>query len=260
MDAAEVQVVVTEGRISEDVKERARQKVAALEKYAPRDFLYAQVQFAQRPSEVQSVTAHVLLDVQGDIVQARMHAEDPTECLDLAEKRLEGVLQRLSERLQHRRYEPETTEEGHWRRGALPTRRPDHFPRPEDEREIVERVTHAREPATPDEAAFDLEMLEDEWLLYVDAGTRTDAVIRHLPDEEMLAISAIGELSEDDLGGAYPVRIEPSPPELAVDEALERLRAGDETHVFFLDPATGRGAVVYWRYDGHYGLVRPRDE
>jgi hypothetical protein len=27
--------------------------------------------------------------------------------------------------------------------------------------------------------------------------------------------------------------------------------------VFFIDAATGRGSVVYHRYDGHYGLLVP---
>ena len=35
------------------------------------------------------------------------------------------------------------------------------------------------------------------------------------------------------------------------------LNDGDEPFVFYLDGATGRGAVVYRRYDGHYGLIEP---
>jgi hypothetical protein len=27
--------------------------------------------------------------------------------------------------------------------------------------------------------------------------------------------------------------------------------------VFFRDPTTGRGSVLYHRYDGHYGLLVP---
>jgi len=47
-------------------------------------------------------------------------------------------------------------------------------------------------------------------------------------------------------------------PELNVDEAIERLDAAKEPFVFFADPATGRGNVLYRRYDGHYGLVTPQ--
>ena len=44
-----------------------------------------------------------------------------------------------------------------------------------------------------------------------------------------------------------------------MEEALERLDAGGEPFVFFCDTDTGRGAVAYLRYDGHYGLIRPAD-
>src|SRR5690606_19588023 len=33
-----------------------------------------------------------------------------------------------------------------------------------------------------------------------------------------------------------------------------------EPYVFFEDPETGRGAVAYRRYDGHYGVIVPADE
>lgn len=44
---------------------------------------------------------------------------------------------------------------------------------------------------------------------------------------------------------------------MRVDEAIERLDAGADPFVFFADPVTGRGNVVYRRYDGHCGLITP---
>jgi hypothetical protein len=44
-------------------------------------------------------------------------------------------------------------------------------------------------------------------------------------------------------------------PELAVDDAVERLRSGGERFVFFTDAESGRGSVLYHRYDGHLGLT-----
>lgn len=35
------------------------------------------------------------------------------------------------------------------------------------------------------------------------------------------------------------------------------LHAGDQPYVFFLEVDTGRGKVVYRRYDGHYGVIAP---
>ncbi|MET0883622.1 MAG: sigma 54 modulation/S30EA ribosomal C-terminal domain-containing protein, partial [Acidimicrobiales bacterium] len=55
------------------------------------------------------------------------------------------------------------------------------------------------------------------------------------------------------------VQLATGPPTETVEEALERLDAGGEPFVFFCDADTGRGAVAYLRYDGHYGLIRPAD-
>jgi hypothetical protein len=43
-------------------------------------------------------------------------------------------------------------------------------------------------------------------------------------------------------------------------ERLERLDMSGERFVFFVDPQTRRGAVMYRRYDGHHGLVQPAEQ
>lgn len=259
MEPNEVRTAVTDGVIGEDTRERARQRIAALERYVPRGFLFAEVHLAHRPDQSPAYVGHAMVDVQGTMLQARTSADSPHECVDLLEEQLAQSLQRLRDRLVSRRQEPETTPPGQWRHGALPTERPRHFPRPAEEREVVERVTHARSRVTPEEAAFDLELLEDDFLLYADVGAEADAVVRRRDGGETLGVSAVGADPSPSEDGPYEFVVEPRPPRLALDEAIERLRVGDEPLVFFEDVTSGRGAVVYWRYDGHYGLVRPRD-
>lgn len=54
------------------------------------------------------------------------------------------------------------------------------------------------------------------------------------------------------------VTVSPHPaPLLSTDEARERLGLLGLPFLFFLDADRGRGAVLYHRYDGHYGLVTP---
>jgi hypothetical protein len=47
---------------------------------------------------------------------------------------------------------------------------------------------------------------------------------------------------------------------LTVQEATERLDAGGEPFVFFANAVSGRGNVVYRRYDGHDGLITAAEE
>lgn len=38
---------------------------------------------------------------------------------------------------------------------------------------------------------------------------------------------------------------------------LSRDLASGESHLLFANAATASGNVLYWRYDGHYGLITP---
>jgi sigma 54 modulation/S30EA-like ribosomal protein len=46
---------------------------------------------------------------------------------------------------------------------------------------------------------------------------------------------------------------------LTVGQAVERLDATELPYRFFRDAGTHRGAVLYRRYDGHYGLITPAE-
>ena len=48
-----------------------------------------------------------------------------------------------------------------------------------------------------------------------------------------------------------------SGPTETVEAAREQLELMDEPFVFFVDAKSGRGNVLYRRYDGHYGLITP---
>ena len=46
-------------------------------------------------------------------------------------------------------------------------------------------------------------------------------------------------------------------PGLTVTEATARLETAGQSFLFFVNPETGRGNLLYHRYDGHYGLIEP---
>lgn len=263
MEPADVEVTVVHGEVPDATKDRARGKVAKLERYAPKPFLFARVRFdrpgtRQRPEPPVHVQAQ--LDVDGRMVQTSTMADLPDEAVDLLESRLREQLRRLTSRLNSIRDEPETVAPGEWRHGALPTERPDHFPRPRSERQLIWRETFAREPMRPDEAAFDMEMLDYTFHLFVELETGADAVIHRTSagEDGAFGLALAAEADLDVSGLAVPIRLDPSPPELDVDAAVQRLEAGEEPFVFFVNRSTGRGTVVHMRYDGHVGLVVPQ--
>jgi Sigma 54 modulation/S30EA ribosomal protein C terminus len=46
-------------------------------------------------------------------------------------------------------------------------------------------------------------------------------------------------------------------PRLTAREAADRLDHTGLAFVFYADDETGRGTVLYHRFDGHYGLIGP---
>lgn len=53
-----------------------------------------------------------------------------------------------------------------------------------------------------------------------------------------------------------PLVIDPYPaPVLGTAAAAQRLEQTGAAHLFFAEPATGRGYLIYRRYDGHFALV-----
>lgn len=99
--------------------------------------------------------------------------------------------------------------------------------------------------------------MDYDFHLFTEDDTGGDAVVyRGGPTGYRLARLASGPrwLGLSDV----PMTISPHPaPRLTVSEARQRLEVGGLPFVFFADAGSGRGCVLYHRYDGHYGLITP---
>jgi ribosome-associated translation inhibitor RaiA len=230
--------LTTRGPVGDRLRDYAETKVRRAARGAPRPVLFARVALTEHenPSTLRPAAAKAALDVSGRLVRAHVAAPTMTEAVDLLADRLERRLGILSEHLDARRHEAGTATPGEWRHGDLPTARPPFFPRPVDEREVVEHKTYEIGSVTPLEAALDMELLGHDFYLFTNADTGKDAVLYRVDGRVELLEQA---------------------PELTVSEAEVRLDAGGEPFVFFVDRGSGRGRVLYHRYDGHYGLITP---
>jgi ribosomal subunit interface protein len=242
---ADVEPIV-HGQVTETVRAYARDKIGRVARSSPRPILYVRVDLVEEtnPSIERAARAKATLDVSGQLVQAHVAAVSLEEAIDRLEARLRRRLERLAERREGERRQTGIPEPGEWRHGDLPTDRPPYFPRLPDEREVVRRKAFPLPPLTVEEAAFEMEMLGHDFFLYRDAASGDDAVLSLAPE-----------------GGAAPTaQLVRDAPAHDLELARSRLDVTDEPFVFFRDTATGRGAVLYRRYDGHYGLITPSGE
>ncbi|SCK43698.1 sigma 54 modulation/S30EA ribosomal C-terminal domain-containing protein [Streptomyces sp. WMMB 322] len=258
--APEIQVA-TRGELSPDAADYAQRKVQALLSRAPEPVLYGRVRLTRtaNPATRRPVTAQASLDVNGRVARAQVAGRTATEAADLLHDRLGERLDRLARNWEARRGGMPVSAPNEWRHLSEPTHHPDYFPRPPEERQVVRHKSFTLDRETPDEAAFELEMMDYGFQLFTDIGTGEDSVLyRAGPTGYRLA-----QLHPRPLGtetSAVPLTVSDLPaPRLTVDEARERLDLAGFPFVFFADAATGRGSVLYHRYDGHYGLVTPAE-
>lgn len=256
--AIPVQVSVTHGTVSETTKQRAQAKIAhvALESIEP--VLLATVTLSEEgnPSIERAAIAKATLDVNGTIVRGHVAAPAMTEAIDLLEEKLRHRLESLRRQLLSRRGDTGDSGPGEWRHGDLAWDRPAYFPRPPEERELVRHKTFQLHRATPDETAFDMHLLDYDWMLFTDAATGSDAVLERLEDGYRLTLASDAATPTHATAIAL-VEVAAGVTRMRVDQAVELMNVASRPFVFFVAADTGRGSVVYRRYDGHYGLVTP---
>lgn len=255
----ELLTLTTAGNVSEyDIQYATRHIGSVLRKVKER-VLLAKVKLTvtNDPARSRPAIAQALIDVNGDLVRAHVAAETMPVAIQLLGDRLDDKLDHRAQRRQGLRKSSGVSGPGEWRHGSQPSASPGYYDRPMEERRVVRRRTFATEGITPDEAIFEMRELDYDFYLFVDVGSGEDAVVERQPDGSARLTrlrplaAAPGILAE-----AITVS-EHAPPPLTVEEAVKRLGAYGQTFLFFADAATGRGNMVYKRYDGHYGLITP---
>ena len=254
-DLPEVRVLVR-GPVGDALREVAIAKLRALAAGAPRPVLFERLDLEVRadPGLERPAVAKATLDVSGRPVGAHVARPTMDEAVDLLVDRLRRNLRRLADRREQVAHRSALAEPGEWRHGDLPTARPEYFPRPPEERELRRRKSYAVARLTPEEAAFEMGLLEYDFHLFVDAASGADCVIHRLPDGDLALVSPSPDVGRGPAGEPAELRVEPAR-EMSLADALDLLDESGAPFVAFVD--RGRLNVAYLRYDGHHGLLSP---
>lgn len=250
--------MTTQGPVTRAAMDYATDKISRLGHLADRDILMARVALTEEanPAVERQAVAKASLDVSGRVVRAHVAAESMDEAIDLLEGRLRRVLERITDRRGPSRDSGEV-EPGEWRHNALPRLRPSYYPRPPEEREVIAHKSYTLSALLPEEAVEEMEELDHDFFMFTDVATDEEAVVYRREDGE-LGLRQMTPDSERLARVAFPMVLDPTPaPTLSEKEATQRLDASGEPFVFYADAETGRGNVIYRRYDGHYGRIVP---
>lgn len=235
--------ITIDGPVSQSDQDRLFDQVTAALAHSPRHVRGAELRMVDHqrsgpgPQYDRPARIEAGLHLDGHPIRAHVAADDMDDAIASLIDRIERQLRDLAGRDRDRERRP--LDPSTWNHGDPPTHQPPYFPRPADEREIVRHKSFALDPLDPAEAAT--AMLDGDYVffLYVDRETGSDHVIFRNPD-----------------GG---MGIDEHPAPLTATEAKERLDVGAEPFVFHQEPNRDRPAVLYRRYDGHYGRITPRD-
>lgn len=250
--------VVLDDSVTDTERNEAVLAIRDLAKKASRPVTFARVKLLKdegRPPDEQAI-AQGTLDMSGVLIRAQVAAGTLTEAVDTLGARLERRLRRVTERREDANQRPPSTPDGQWRSGDLPATRPTYFTRPEDDRRLVRRKSFAPATSSIEDALFDLDVLDHRFFLFTDADDGLDSVV--FESEEGVSIRRMDGSAPPGLDRFDSLQVDPTPAaRLAVGEAQARLDISEAPFIFFQQADSERGAVIYRRYDGHYGLVEP---
>lgn len=224
------------------------------------------LEHAKDPARAKPAIARLRVDLNGSPLRVHVTADTMHEAVDLLFERFRDRLGHLTAQRRALRDRPPAQpgpadQTSSWRHGRTPTDRTTYFPRRPEEREVVRHKTFEA-TSTLDEAAFDLESMDYDFFLYTDSDAGIEAVLWR-PEEGEGAY----HLRYRDGRGApsvpSAVRVQTHPtaaPTMTLAQARESIEAGDQPWMFFTDATARRGHLLYHRYDGHYGLITPRQK
>ncbi len=255
-----IDVAVTAmGVVDDRHKDHARERMARLDRYIGEPVLGARVVLKgeSNPRLERPARAEAELNVNGHIVRGHVAAATMSEAVDELSAHIEHQLHGFADRRLRLAQRPPESIPGEWHRGAWSPPRPGYFPRPVEERSIVRRKTFAVGALHPRRAAAEMLDLDHDFYLFGDSETGADAVVYRRDDGRIGLIHPAGVSSgaqaRDGLVRETSRMSEP----ILLETAVSEMNALSHRFMFFTDAQTGRGNVIYMRYDGHYGLIEP---
>lgn len=258
-DIGDLQVQTeTRGHVSAAAVEAAVEKVRSALRVAPEPVLFARVKLTESadPAVERPAVAQVNIDLNGRLVRAQIAAETMNEAIDRLHDRLQARLERATRNWEAIRSRTAAPAPHEWRHQSPRSRPLPYFPRPPGEREVIRHKSYALKRLNPEEAIADMELLDYDFHLFTEDETGQDSVVYRSDGGYRLAQAdpqprRLGPLDSSITMSELPA------PVLTVAEAATSLEALGRPFLFFVDTATGRGNLIYHRYDGHYGLITP---
>jgi ribosome-associated translation inhibitor RaiA len=258
-DAGTLEVQVqTHGRVPESTVSLAVRRISSQLRTASEPVLFARAKLTLHadPAMERPAIAEINVDLNGRLIRVQSADETMRTAIEHACDRLRIRLERAARNWAALRGGLPLGAPGEWRHESRRAPQLPYFPRPRAERIVMRHKSYAPAQETPDEAAAEAELLDYDFHLFTEKSTGEDSVIYRTPDGYRLALARRGDGRLGPVDPSITVS-DVAAPQLTVTEAEDRLEATGQPFLFFVNSQTGRGNLIYHRYDGHYGLIEP---
>jgi hypothetical protein len=130
--------------------------------------------------------------------------------------------------------------------------------RPVAQRTVVRTKLLHLHVHTAADAAIDMALMDYTFELFRESTAETESVL-YLTTHGDYRLTRLDPRPEAVVAGRLPITVDEAPaPELDRREALARLSLSGMPFLFYRDRGLERGCVLYYRYDGHYGVLAGR--
>lgn len=246
------------GAVPPNSMDLAVEKVRAALRHASEPVLFAKVKLTMSadPAVERPAIAQVNLDLNGRLIRAQANAESMREAIDLMGGRLKIRLDRAARNWAAVGGSKPVPLPDEWRHQSTRAHRLPYFPRPRDERAVIRHKSYASTRQTPDEALTEMELLDYDFYLFTEHATGQDSVMYRTYNGFVLVQARPRRGDLGPMAASVTVSDQPTP-RLDTAGAIDRMEALSQPFLFFIDSETGRGSLLYHRYDGHYGHITP---
>ncbi|MFI4985499.1 MAG: HPF/RaiA family ribosome-associated protein [Solirubrobacterales bacterium] len=253
--------MTSRGRVADAERDRAHERVGALDHYVSDPVLGARVVLRYEPNRrlERPARAEAELNVNGHMLRGRVASATMAQAIDELGRHLERQLNDFVDRRARLERRAGGLEPGEWHHGASSPPRPSYFPRPVQERSLVRRKTFALGTIDPLQAVSEMLALDHDFYLYLDAETGADAVAYHRDDGRIGVIYPDGDRPRTVAGDGPVWEASRLKEPITLEAAVAEMNALNHRFMFFTSAETARGNVIYLRYDGNYGLIVPAE-
>jgi len=248
---------------AQSARDEAHELIATLERDTARStdlsLRYAQVRLTRHGQAEQEppILAEASAEFDGRRIRAQIAAATAPEAIDILDRVLRHRISRLARHWDAGLDRQFASAQHVWRHNAEETHRPHYLARPIHERKMLRHKTFELELCTANEAIEDMELMGYPFQLFKGLETGQDSVVyRDGPKGYRLA--QVEQRNGRSWGRRPALTVSPRPAvRMSLAEATESLNLTAGPFVFYAEALTGRGRVLYRRYDGHYGLITP---